>query len=341
MPTHPTDPPSPLTTDHSPLTIHHSLLTAHDLVLGIDGGGSGTVALLAPATANPGESSIEIIGRGVGGPSNHQAVGRERAIQSLDEAIHQAFAQAGVARRPVRAACIGLAGADRPDDRAMLAEWSEQCNLAGSVRVENDGSLVLAAGTPDGWGLAVISGTGSFAVARTPDGRTRRCGGWGYLFGDEGSAYATAVAGLQAVARAADGRGAPTSLTPAFLNRLGIDQIELLVPSIYHGMDRTAIAGLADVVTNASAAGDIVAHRIVQHAAAELAMMVAAAARLFRGENVRQTPLALAGGLLLNCPELSDDLVLNLFTHGLTPDPVEQVPEPAIGAVRLARALIA
>ena len=37
----------------------------------------------------------------------------------------------------------------------------------------NDGDLVVAAGTPEGWGVGVIAGTGSIAVGRA-QGRTHR-----------------------------------------------------------------------------------------------------------------------------------------------------------------------
>ena len=43
----------------------------------------------------------------------------------------------------------------------------------------SDGALLLPAGTPEGWGLAVVGGTGSIVSGKTTDGRTARGGGWG------------------------------------------------------------------------------------------------------------------------------------------------------------------
>ena len=61
-------------------------MTADQLVLGIDGGGTKTVALLASAAAPE-----MILARGISGPSNPRAVGFERAIAALDAAVYAAF----------------------------------------------------------------------------------------------------------------------------------------------------------------------------------------------------------------------------------------------------------
>ena len=73
---------------------------------------------------------------------------------------------------PVDAACFGLAGFDRPDDRKILAGWADAARWARHIVPVNDGDLVVAAGTPEGWGIGVIAGTGSIAVGRTAQGRT-------------------------------------------------------------------------------------------------------------------------------------------------------------------------
>ena len=91
--------------------------------------------------------------------------------------------------------------------------------MARSVRIVHDAVPILAAGSPEGWGVALISGTGSLAFGRDRQGRSCRAGGWGFLFGDEGSGYAIALAGLRAAAQAADGRAPATRLLEGFLER--------------------------------------------------------------------------------------------------------------------------
>src|SRR4051794_23020969 len=168
-------------------------------MLGVDGGGTSTVAWLA---ADGGRG----LGVGRAGPSNAKAVGLEASRGALGQTIALAFADAGIAPATVAAACLGLAGFDRPDDRRLLTGWAEEARWADRLVLVKDGDLVLAAGSPEGWGLAVTAGTGSISVGRTAAGQTARAGGWGPLIGDEGSAYAVTLAALRLVARRADGR---------------------------------------------------------------------------------------------------------------------------------------
>jgi N-acetylmuramic acid 6-phosphate etherase len=305
------------------------------LVLGIDGGGTHTTAYLAEvAPAEP--AGWKLLGRGRDGPSNMQAVGFERAKQSLDRAVTAAFTEAGVTRAPVAAACLGLAGAGRPDDQQLIREWAERERLAGRMQVMGDVPLLLAAGTPDGWGVAVVAGTGSIAWGRTPDGRTTRAGGWGPLLGDEGSGYALVLAALRRVASAADGREPPTALTERFLRAMSLSHPEALIAALHSGgWDRARLAGLAQVVIDAAAAGDEAATAILTHGARDLTRAVAAVVTAL---NMPRPgfPLALAGGLFSASPEYRRLLLDNFENSSIRPGPVELVDEPAEGAVRLA-----
>ena len=168
-------------------------------LLGVDGGGTATEAWLALPGGH-------VLGRGTSGPSNAKAVGADAARRAIDAAITAAFHAAGMSRAQVDVVCFGLAGFDRPDDRALLAGWSDEAGWGNRLVMVNDGDLVVAAGTPAGWGVGVIAGTGSIAVGRASDGRTARAGGWGHLIGDEGSAYGVVLDALRLVARRWDGR---------------------------------------------------------------------------------------------------------------------------------------
>ena len=300
-------------------------------VIGIDGGGTGTVALLADAATGA------ILGRGEGGPSNIQGVGVEPALRALDDAIDRAFLDANLPRSTVAAACLGLAGIDRREGFDIIHTWAARVAVSDRIQVANDATLLLAAGTPDGWGLAVIAGTGSIAFVKTPTGKLGRCGGWGYLMGDEGSAYRIAVQGLRAACRAFDGINPPTLLVERFVESMNLKEAPDLIPAIYRGAwDRAAIAGLAPLVLAAAEDGDAAAARIVEEEATELARTAAGAVRA-NGLPMIDLPVALAGGVLTHNAAYRSIFLAALADCGIRPGSVEIVTDPALGAVVLAR----
>jgi N-acetylglucosamine kinase-like BadF-type ATPase len=300
-------------------------------VIGLDGGGSKTLAVLADRDGHE-------LGRGTADASNYQVVGVEAASTAIVKAIRTAFESAGIAFQPTAGLCLGLAGVGRPEDRAWVEALVRRENLARNWTIANDGQLLLWAGTPDGWGVGIISGTGSIVYGRAADGREARAGGWGYILGDEGSGYAIGKAALQAVAQAADGRGPQTELTTRLLDYWNLERPWDLVGQVYRsGVGRVEIATLAGVVSAAAQAGDSVAQTIEAQAGRELALQAAAVARQleFGGD----VPTGLGGGVLAHNPRLAQYVIAEASALGVTLAPVERVSEPVVGAVRLARRL--
>lgn len=307
-----------------------------NLVLGIDGGGTKTSAWIGWCRS---DGEVTVVGRGSAGGSNPQAVGLPQALESLGLAVEAARREAGADPGPLAAAVLGLAGADRSEVREPILRWAEERGIAKHVCVEHDALPVLAAGSAEAWGVALISGTGSFAFARNRQGRTARTGGWGFLLGDEGSGYAIARDGLRAAFLAWDGRGPATRLLDDLLARWQYAHPTDLVPALYRlASAPAAVAALAPWVFEAAAANDAVARSIVVRAGADLGAMVAAvAARVGFGDG--PFPLAIAGGVLLAHAPLAETLLANLTSRGLQASPVVPVPHPVAGAVRLAARL--
>lgn len=303
-----------------------------DYLLGIDGGGSKTAVMLARRDGT-------LLGRGQGGPSNYHAVGRENAFQALDAAISQAWSAAGMYEQPVAAVVLGMAGVDRPLDSLVFEHWIADRFPAARVRLVNDGQIALAAGTPQGWGIVVLSGTGSIIFGQDEHGRTARAGGWGYLMGDEGSGYLAALAALQAVAKAFDGRGPATSLTQRVTAFFQVDSPPDLITAVHQpGRTRAEIARLSRLVDEEALAGDAIANRIINQAAGELAAGVRAVA--VQKLHLDQLPAVLAGGFLVHGVSLQTALLAQVKALGIALEPVETVEEPLRGAVKLAAKLL-
>lgn len=297
-------------------------------VIGIDGGGTKTAAALA-------NSSGDILGWGESGPSNYHAVGIEAAFAALDRAITVAWQQAGLKPELPAAMGIGLAGVDRPRDRQLIEGWAAERYAGVPLRLVNDAQLVLAAGTADNRGVAVIAGTGSIVIGQDPAGNTARAGGWGYLLGDEGSGYQVGLAALQAAARAWDGRAAQTSLTGRLLEFYGIQTPPELIAAVYRPENsRPEIARLARLVDEEAQNGDPAAREIIAAAGRELVLTVQAViAKLHLSAPV---PAALAGGFLLQSAALQSAFQSSLAQMGVILNPVCAVEKPVLGAVCLA-----
>lgn len=304
------------------------------LVIGIDGGATHTIAVLADS-----RTGAEL-GRGEGGPSNIQAVGAALALRELNVAVSGAFRAARVTRVPVAAAALGLAGVDRSEGVDVIRGWADLVQLADKHTIANDATLLFAAGTPEGWGLAIVAGTGSIALVQDRNGNDARAGGWGYLMGDEGSAFRVGLLGLQAACRAADHIGEPTALLPALLNELGSTDAREFIPAVYRGKwDKAAIARLAPVVWAAAESGDRTATAIFDSEARELAR-TAAGAVAAGGLPRDGIPIALTGGMVIENAAFRERFLSELRALGVTPGPVGLVDDPVVGAVVLARKLL-
>ena len=315
---------------------------SHDtLVLGVVGGGTRTMAWLAPMEADPtrqDESGVEQpLGDGESGGADPSFLGIDATLQHLDEAISQAFEKAGIERAPVDAAVFALAGTEVEGRLSHYQEWVEQHQIARLTDVQNDASATLAAGCPDGWGVALVAATGSIAFARSPDNVTGTAGGWGWLLGDEGSGFQIALNGIGAAIHAYDGCGPQTALMGAMLKAFNVQSPAELIREVYNFPNNLRnISAKAPVVTQVAQDGDEVAKQIVRTGAKQLSLLVRSL--ISRPEfGWDEFPLAISGGafrdsMMRSCVEAE------LQSCGLSPQ-IQHVPHVPAGAILMARKL--
>lgn len=300
--------------------------TADTLCLGVDGGGSHTIAWLAEVTSQ----GPVILGRGKSGPSNPRALGAMASCHAIEQAIQAAFQDAKRPPATVQSACFGIAGAGREQEQQAIEGWAKRQKIASDLRVVSDAELLLHADPLNGTGIALIAGTGSMAIGRTSEGRTFRAGGWGYLLDDAGSGYRMASAALLAIVRAADGRGPKTALTEVFLQQMALQKPEDLIAAIHSEQwPRSRVASLAPLVLD-HARTDSVANEIVDQGVKDLAELVTTVHNHL-WPNGNKAPLALAGGLFRSSDY--QELVTARLSHC---EPVQFVEHPVEGAVSLA-----
>ena len=223
---------------------------------------------------------------------NPLSVGFDQATQAIHEAISTARTNAQLADQRAARAVLSIAGAANRDMAERFIAWARTIGLADRIAIVSDVLPILAAGTPDCCGVALISGTGSSAFGRAADGRAKRCGGWGYLLGDEGSGYAIGRAALQLALRSFGRRHCRSRAWPRpFSARLGVKSVTELTRAIYGNANpRQAIAALAPLVSTAADQGDTDACRILDDAAAISPNLAARTARSRRPRRHRLSP---------------------------------------------------
>lgn len=267
--------------------------------IGVDGGASKTEAVLVDST------------RAVGffrtGPSNHQRVGMDAAVATIEEAILGAVQDGGAALHQVEAAVLGLAGADFPEDIKALTQRIAPVFGAVPFRVVNDAEIALQAGTDKGWGIAAIAGTGGNVFGRARDGRVRQVGGLGYEYGDYGSGIDIARDVLHCAFRSAERRGPKTVLEDAVLNLFGFPSYMALSRAMYHQEIASEVfLVLAPVCFSAAFDGDAAAIGILERQGRAIAESVAGCARLLSLED-EAVDVVLAGSLWLGqAPHMKD-----------------------------------
>ena len=137
--------------------------------LGADVGATKTLVWIA-------DQNGWVVGKGESGPGNHETVGYDGLQNSLSQAVGQAADRAGISTGMIVGAGFGVAGYDWESERAATLQVIHTLGLAGAVEAVNDTILGLLAGAPDGWGIALISGTGCNCRGWDPDPPVGRSG---------------------------------------------------------------------------------------------------------------------------------------------------------------------
>lgn len=305
---------------------------AHPLLLGVDGGGTKTLAVVATIDE---DGAPRELGRGRSGPSNIRLAGSDLALNSLGESISAALADAGLENGRIDSAVLALAGASGPDIRTRLDHWIDSFPALGHVRIIPDTEPVLAVGTPDGWGIALLIGTGSVASGLDATGRSLVRGGWGHWFGDRGSGYDLGRQALAAAAEMDDGYGPETTLLEILKDHFSISSLRQVVQWLATSDNvRKQVAAATPAVMAAAEDGDEVALRILSNGAHELGRITQSVAK---GLDFKDGyPLAMAGSVICHNVIYRELLLPALLSDHPCPGPIEFVSEPVRGCLDMA-----
>ncbi|MBC7518566.1 MAG: hypothetical protein H7248_06730 [Microbacteriaceae bacterium] len=266
-----------------------------ELYLAIDGGQSGTVAMVINVRG-------EIVGVGHGGPiRHHDETAAETFVRDAFRAAISAALHAvpePVTSPEIAVCCLALTGSAGIARRVL----SEFVTAEQTIVLDSDALAALASGTAGRGGIAIIAGTGTVAVAEStqhPEAGHVLVGGWGWALGDEGSGFWIAMEALKCAARATDHTAADTTLVAELPTALHEPDLR----AVYNRMtgrsfDRAEIARLAPVVMRCAAEGDAAAAAILDRAAHCLADLTVATAEAAGFLDSDELVVVACGGIL-------------------------------------------
>ncbi len=304
--------------------------------LGVDIGSTKSHACVADETGT-------ILGFGNAGAGNHESVGYEGMIRALGDATQHALVDAGISKNAIAGAGFGISGFDWHMERVAMLKAISTLELDAPFEVVNDAMLGVLAGSVEGWGVAVVSGTGCNCRGRTHDRkREGMVTGAGSLLGEGAGAGELVAWAIQALAHQWTRRGPPTKLSDALIQRAGARDLEDLLEGLVnfrYELDASA----APLVFQVASEGDAVAQALIQRAGRELGELANAVIRqldfqtcefeivlvgsMFNaGERLiqplRETVLALAPGarfIKLSCPPVVGAVLLGMEQANLAP----------------------
>jgi N-acetylglucosamine kinase-like BadF-type ATPase len=264
--------------------------------LGVDGGGTKTCFVLV-------DRGGKVAAAHEGPTSDHLQVGIDGVREVLAAGLAELFREAGIGSSAVAYAFFGLPAHGEDSAAQVLLDGLPE-PLLGHRRYRCGNDMICAwAGSLGGEdGINIVAGTGSIGYGERK-GRSARAGGWGEIFGDEGSAYWIAAQGLNIFTRMSDGRLPKGPLHASLRRYLGLDADLDLCAKLADAPSRRAIAAMAELVARAASDGDIEAIRVFDDAARELTAIIEAVRQALQFEPGERVCVSYSGGVF-NAGEL-------------------------------------
>jgi N-acetylglucosamine kinase-like BadF-type ATPase len=295
--------------------------------LGVDVGGTKSHAVISDETG-------QILGFGAGGTGNHEAVGYPGFIEVLDLVTGQALKTAGLEKQDLTAIGMGIAGLDWSTDEPLHRDVIGQLGFCSPMELVNDAVIGLIAGSRTGWGISLVSGTGSNCRGRDANGREGRVSGVGHWSGEYGGGGDLVRQAMHSVTKAWCNRGSETSLSQKFVAYVGARDVADLLEGLSRG--RYHLSGQAvTVVFEAAHEGDAVAIEAVRWLGKELGDLAIGVIRQLQFEKLA-FDLVLTGSVYKGSPSVAESV--SQTVHQVAPGAtlVRLTAPPVVGAVMLA-----
>jgi N-acetylglucosamine kinase-like BadF-type ATPase len=294
--------------------------------LGLDVGATKTHALVADETG-------QAYALGEAGPGNHEGVGYDGLAAALQMATADALGQVGISLAQIAGAGFGVAGYDWASERASTLQAIGTLGLNAPVEAVNDAVIGILAGAAEGWGVAVVSGTGCNCWGLDRERRTGQVTGMGWWMGEAAGAGELVEEAVRRVSRDWSRRGPRTALTQAFVDLAGArDAGDLLEGITLFRYDVGASA--APIVFQVAAAGDVVARQVIEWAGRELGSLANGVIHQL-GFEALAFDVVLVGSLFDGGPALTEPMFRTVHEFAPGARFVRLTAAPVVGGVLL------
>jgi N-acetylglucosamine kinase-like BadF-type ATPase len=254
------------------------------------------------------------VGFGESGPGNHETVGYDGMFEAMHSGMERALDAAGLTKADMAGAGFGVAGFDWSSEYEVTAKTIDRLNLTSPYKFVNDAVPGLVAGSEEGWGLVIVSGTGS--NCRGWDREHKREGrvtGHGVLMGDGVGGTELMYRCMQLVGYSWSMRRKKTTLADAMVDLVGAKDVEDLLRG-YTELEYVIGAEAAPVVFRLAEQNDEIALELVRWAGIELGEMANGVIRQLDFESIA-FDVVLTGSMFKGGPMLIDPMretILNL-----------------------------
>lgn len=235
--------------------------------IGIDGGGTKTSFKLY-------DEKDKYLKKIVKESCHPLQVSSKNAIQILKDGVHDLIKDLPADDEVL----IGLGLAGYGEDKKLRTKIEKICEEAlfpYDYYIFNDVRIALEGALAGEDGILVIAGTGSIALSKN-ENNYQRVGGWGYMLGDEGSAYWLAKEIFKHYTRQVDGREERSELVQLVKNKFNLKEEYDLISYYSNNLknDRMKVAAQAILLKDLIELEDPVAFRLLEELTTHLTLLI-------------------------------------------------------------------
>ncbi|MDO4604396.1 MAG: ROK family protein [Helcococcus sp.] len=301
-----------------------------DLYIGIDGGGTKTAFVVI-------DENGKILAKENSSTIHIRQQSKENIKKIIFETIDNMLESIGKKRSDINYLFAGVPGSgDLPEVPSVFDPIFDELVGKDKYTYKNDAVAGWAGSQAAKPGVNMVLGTGAIAFGMDYKGNEARSSGWGSYCGDQGSGYWLGREAIMLFGREADYRAKRSYLYDLIRQKYKLnDDIDFI--TIIHDLndDRTEIAKLSVLLTEAAKMGDDEAVKIFNRAAIEVVESIRAVIKQLDFEDEEKIYISYSGGVF-NVGELITKPIEDELLKDSRIEKIDSILNPTSGAALMA-----